>query len=62
MNVIFIFQDVFEIVNGGVPSLEANSYDVQKATHKDHRKKYGKALLLIHKCEDPNVFEKIIKE
>ncbi|KAI5443369.1 hypothetical protein KIW84_012139 [Lathyrus oleraceus] len=42
MNVIFRFQDVSEIVNDGVTTLEAYTDDVQKAAHKDQRKKYGK--------------------
>lgn len=39
MKVIFIFQDVAEIVNEGVPTLKANADDVQKAAHKEQRKK-----------------------
>lgn len=48
MNVIFRFQDVCEIVNDGVPTLEANANDIQKDVHKDQRKKDGKAIFLIH--------------
>lgn len=35
MKVIFRFQDVSEIVNDGVPALEENANDVQRATHKE---------------------------
>lgn len=62
MNAIFMFQDVTEIVNDGVPGLQENANDVQKAAHKEQRKENGKALFLIHQCVDPNVFEKTIKE
>lgn len=60
MNVIF--QDVSEIVNDGVPTLEPNTNDAQQAAHKEQRKKDGKWMFLIHQCVDPNVLEKIIKE
>lgn len=62
MKVIFKFQDVAEIVNGGVPTLEVNAYDVQQPAHKERRKKDGKCLFLIDPCVDSNVFEKIIEE
>lgn len=62
MKVVFKFQDVAEIVNDGVPTLEANADDVQKAAVKDQRKKDGKTQFLIHQCVDSNVFEMIIEE
>lgn len=62
MNVIFRFQDVAEIVNDGVPTLEAEVNDVRNDEHKEQRKKVGKGLFLIHQCVNPNVFKKIIKE
>lgn len=62
MKGVYKFQDVSEIMNGGVPTLEVNANDFQKATHKDQWKKDGKILFLTHQCVDPNVFEKIIKE
>lgn len=62
MKVIFIFQDVVEIVNNGVHALEENTNDVQQAVHKELRKKDDKAPFLIHQPIDPNVFEKIIEE
>ncbi|XP_050908501.1 uncharacterized protein LOC127122160 [Lathyrus oleraceus] len=40
MHVIFIFQGVVKIINDGVPTLEANANDFQKATNKDQRKKH----------------------
>lgn len=57
MNDVFRFQDVAEIVT--VPALEAYANNVQKVVRNEQRKKYGKAIFLIH---DPNVFEKIIDE
>lgn len=62
MNVIFRFQDVVEIVYDVIPALETNANDTQKDAHKEHRKKDGKILFLIHQCMNPNVFEKIIEE
>ena len=62
MHVIFIFQGVVKIINDGVPTLEVNANDFQKATNKDQRKKHGKFMFLIHQCVDPNVFGKIIEE
>lgn len=62
MNIIFWFQDVVEIVSGGVHALETNANDVHKAVHKEQRKKDEKTFFFIHQCVDPNVFEKIIKE
>ena len=48
MKVIFRFQDVVEILNDGVPELEADAAGAQKAAHKEKRKKDRKALFLIH--------------
>ena len=62
MNAIFRFQDMAEIVNDGVSTLEANANDVQKVAHKDQWKKDGKDLFLIHQCVNHNVLEKIIEE
>ncbi|KAI5412545.1 hypothetical protein KIW84_057273 [Lathyrus oleraceus] len=39
MKVIFIFQDMSEIVNNGVQTLEANADDAQQAAHKEQRKR-----------------------
>lgn len=46
MKVIFRFQDLFEIVNYGVPALEVNANDAQKAAHKEQRKKDEKSYVL----------------
>lgn len=62
MNVIFIFQDVDEIVQQGISPLKANTSDEQNDAHKEQMKKYGKVLFLIHQCVYPNIFEKIIEE
>ena len=48
MKVIFRFQDVVEAVNEGIPTLAANATDVQQASHKDLKKKDGKAMFLMH--------------
>ena len=45
MKAIFRFQDVAEIVNDGVPTLEENVNDVQQVTLKERRKKDGKTVL-----------------
>lgn len=45
----------------GVPALEENVNDVQQVVHKERRKKNGKYLILIHRCVNPNVFEKIVE-
>lgn len=42
MNVIFKFQDVVEIVDGGMQTLEANVNDTQRAAHIEHKNKDGK--------------------
>ena len=50
------------IMNDGVSALEENVSDAQQVTHKEQRKKDGKAIFLSHQCVDPNVFEKIIEK
>ncbi|KEH19665.1 hypothetical protein MTR_8g466040 [Medicago truncatula] len=62
MKVIFIFQNVLEIVIYGIPALENNVTDAQMATHHEHKKKDWKGLFLIHQCVDLNIFEKVIEE
>ncbi|GAU25658.1 hypothetical protein TSUD_265850 [Trifolium subterraneum] len=62
MKVIFIFQDVLEIVNDGVEDLVADANEAQRTLHRDQKKKDGKGLFIIHQCVDSNIFEKIIEE
>lgn len=56
MKVIFIFQDVFEIVNDGVPILQENATEAQRTANRELRKKDAKGLFLIHQCIGPNIF------
>ena len=60
VKVIFRFQDVVEVVNEGIPTLAANATDVQQASHKDLKKKYGKAMFLMHQSVSNEIFEKIM--
>jgi len=48
MKVIFRFRDVLEIVNEGVTGLAANATNVQQTTHRELKKKDGKAIFLMH--------------
>jgi len=48
MKVIFRYQDVFEVVNDGVPALAGNTTDVQHVANKD-AKKDGKAMRFLRK-------------
>jgi hypothetical protein len=60
MKVIFKYQDVLEIVNEGVTPLAANATDVQQTTHRDLKKKDGKAMFLMHQSVTDEIFEMII--
>jgi hypothetical protein len=60
MKVIFIFQDVLEIVTNGVAELTANADETQRTQHKELKKEDVKGLFIIHQCVDSNIFEKII--
>jgi len=60
MKVIFRFQDVLELVNDGVPALEANATDVQQTANRDAKKKDGKAMFLMHQSVSNEIFEKIM--
>lgn len=48
IEVVFGFQDVFDVVKNGYQELGANPDEAQRATHKDAKKKDCKALFLIH--------------
>jgi hypothetical protein len=57
MKVIFMYQDVLEIVNEGVTPLAANATDAQQTAHRDVKKKDGKAMLLMHQSVSDEIFE-----
>lgn len=48
MEVVFGFQDVFDVVKNGYQELGANPDEAQRAAHKVAKKKDCKALFLIH--------------
>lgn len=48
MRVIFKFQDVIEIVNDNLPTLESNATDTQNVIHRESGRKDEKCLFLIH--------------
>ncbi|GAU36929.1 hypothetical protein TSUD_332020 [Trifolium subterraneum] len=50
MKVVFGFQDVWDLVSGGIEPIIESSSDVQKATYKELKKRDYKALLIIHQC------------
>jgi hypothetical protein len=60
--VIFIFQDVPEIVDDGVQAIADNASEAQRNLFCEQRKKDRKGLFLIHQCVDLNILEKIIEE
>lgn len=57
MRVIFRYQEVTEVVNGGVQALGENPTNAQRNTHREQIKKDYKALFLIHRCVDQDNFE-----
>ncbi|XP_050916652.1 uncharacterized protein LOC127131790 [Lathyrus oleraceus] len=59
MRVLFGYQEVLEIVVNGVTQLGAKTTDIQRATHKEEKKKDYKALFLIHSCVGNDNFEKV---
>ncbi|XP_050918413.1 uncharacterized protein LOC127135821 [Lathyrus oleraceus] len=59
MRVLFGYQEVLEIVVNGVTQLGAEATDIQRATHKEEKKKDYKTLFLIHSCVDNDNFEKV---
>lgn len=59
MRVIFGYQEVTDVVNGGVQALGENPTDAQRATHREQTKKDFKALFLIHQCVDQDNFERV---
>ncbi|MCI00852.1 hypothetical protein A2U01_0021874, partial [Trifolium medium] len=59
MKVVFGFQDVWDLVQGGVEPITESSSDAQKATFKELKKKDYKALFIIHQCVSPDNFERV---
>jgi hypothetical protein len=43
----------------GVPSIVACDTEEEKATNKESKKRYYKALFIIHQCVDADNFEKV---
>lgn len=48
MEVIFGFEDVYDLVKNYIPEEVEGAMDAQTAAHKDQKKKDCKALFLIH--------------
>ena len=48
INVIFYYQDLWDIVKERVTPLAENTMDEEKVAHKELKKKYYKALFMIH--------------
>ncbi|WJX25474.1 hypothetical protein P8452_14509 [Trifolium repens] len=59
MRVVFGFQDVWDLVQGGVEPVTESSTDAQKAVHKELKKRDYKALFIIHQCVNPDNFERV---
>jgi hypothetical protein len=59
MKVVFGFQDVWDLVQGGVEPVTSTSTDAQKATFKELKKRDYKALFIIHQCVSPDIFERV---
>ena len=53
---------MLEIMNDGIPTLEANGNDAQRITHHELRKKDREGLFWNHESVDSNIFLKIIEE
>ncbi|GAU22960.1 hypothetical protein TSUD_247040 [Trifolium subterraneum] len=59
MKVVFGFQDVWDLVQGGVEPITDASSDAEKATFKELKKKDYKALFIIHQCVNPDNFKRV---
>jgi hypothetical protein len=59
MKVIFRMQDVYDIVQEGLPKLAETASDAQKAAYRDLKKKDCKAIFLIHQCVDAVNFGRV---
>ncbi|XP_019435710.1 PREDICTED: uncharacterized protein LOC109342107 [Lupinus angustifolius] len=61
MSAIMGFQEVIEIVEDGLPALTDSSSEAQRTRYKETKKKYYKAIFLLHQRVDEAHFEKISK-
>ncbi|XP_019435907.1 PREDICTED: uncharacterized protein LOC109342365 [Lupinus angustifolius] len=59
MKVLFYFQEVSEVIEEGLPPLNPDATETQRAIHKEAKKRDNKALFLIHRCVNDVHFEKI---
>ena len=59
MKVLFDYHDLLDVVENGVPALVGNANDVQRAAHRELKKKDNKALYFIHQGMSDEMFEKI---
>ncbi|GAU38708.1 hypothetical protein TSUD_396360 [Trifolium subterraneum] len=59
MKVVFRFQEMWNLVTEGVPTLGARATDEDKESNKELKKRDYKALFIIHQCVDPDNFEKV---
>lgn len=59
INVVFCYQDLLDLVKEGVTPLATNMTDEEKVAHEELKKKYYKALFIVHQCIDPDNFEKV---
>ncbi|XP_050875693.1 uncharacterized protein LOC127079338 [Lathyrus oleraceus] len=60
MRVLFGAQDVLNLVNNSYTLTAENAIEVQINAQREITKKDHKAMLYIHQCVDPKVFEKIV--
>lgn len=56
---LFGYQDDLEVIKNDINSLVKGEADVERAMHKEEKKKYSKALFLIHQCVDTDNFKKV---
>ncbi|XP_019434427.1 PREDICTED: uncharacterized protein LOC109341078 [Lupinus angustifolius] len=59
MKAIMGFQEIMEIVEDGYPDLTTEPTEQQRAIYKENKRRYCKAMCLIHQCVDEAHFEKI---
>ncbi|GAU30308.1 hypothetical protein TSUD_385290 [Trifolium subterraneum] len=59
MKVVFRFQEMWNLVTEGVPTLGARATDEDKESNKELKKRDYKALFIIHQCLAPDNFEKV---
>ena len=59
INIVFCYQDLWDLVKEGVTPLATNVTNEEKAAHKELKKKDYKALFIIHQCVDADNFEKV---